>query len=138
MSTDRYAGYLGDGLHLLDTADGDLGYPEGAGDVGPLLACPRALHSSALGKEKMLQNILWLITARLDHQSGLGDIVGQLISPGRGSQPATPAQLALFEWSRSRNLKAEPAPESFKKGTHLKQNSYKKNRFLFRCNILQV
>ena len=48
MSTDRYAGYLGDGLHLLDTADGDLGYPEGAGDVGPLLPAARALHSTTL------------------------------------------------------------------------------------------
>ena len=44
----RNAGDLGDRLHLLDIADGHLGYPEGAGHVGPLLASPRALHGPAL------------------------------------------------------------------------------------------
>ncbi len=48
QNTDRYAGYLGDGLHPLDAADGDLGDPESAGDVRPLLTCPRALHSTTL------------------------------------------------------------------------------------------
>ncbi len=46
--TDRYAGYLGDGLHPLDAADGDLGDPESAGDVRPLLSSPRALHRTTL------------------------------------------------------------------------------------------
>jgi hypothetical protein len=51
--TDRYAGYLGDWLHLFHTADRDLGYPEGAGDVCPLLARPCALHGSTLRSHKI-------------------------------------------------------------------------------------
>ena len=46
MSTDRYAGYLGDGLHLFDAADAHFRDPESAADVGPLLTRLGGLHSS--------------------------------------------------------------------------------------------
>jgi hypothetical protein len=39
---------LGDRLHLLNTPDAHLGDPEGAADVGPLLAGLGSLHGSAL------------------------------------------------------------------------------------------
>ena len=54
-SPHRYAGDLGDGLHLLDAADADLWDPEGAADVRPLLAALGGLHgAAAVGAELAL------------------------------------------------------------------------------------
>ena len=44
--TDRDVGDLGDRLHLLNVSDADFGDPEGAADVGPLVARAGALHRS--------------------------------------------------------------------------------------------
>ncbi len=51
MYTYGNAGYLGDGLHPFHTANGDLRDPEGARDMGPLVPCPRAFHSTTLAAE---------------------------------------------------------------------------------------
>ena len=55
LSPHRNAGDLGDGLHLLDAADADLGDPECAADVRPLLAALGGLHgAAAVGAELAL------------------------------------------------------------------------------------
>ena len=49
----RNAQDLRDRLHLLHVANGDLGDPEGAADVGPLGAGPGALHGAALVRTEL-------------------------------------------------------------------------------------
>ena len=44
----RNAVNSGDGLHACHVADVDFGYPEGATDMGPLLAVLGGLHGAAL------------------------------------------------------------------------------------------
>lgn len=48
MQTHRNAGDLGDGLHAFNATDADLGYPERAGHVRPLVTRACALHRTAL------------------------------------------------------------------------------------------
>ena len=53
----RNARDLCDRFHLLDTANGHLRDPEGAGDVSPLAPCPGRLHGAALVRTQLARRL---------------------------------------------------------------------------------
>ena len=53
----RNARDLRDRFHLLDTADGHLRDPEGAGDVSPLAPRPGRLHGAALVRTELARRL---------------------------------------------------------------------------------